>query len=66
MGLFPTEESHHLADIESPVDEEDEVKDDVDDTTEFDVLASEHGGEIRMRESLVKKSIVLLLPGRSS
>jgi hypothetical protein len=57
--LLSAEESHHLADVEEPVDEEDEVQDDVEHGTKFDVLTSEHGRGIQMGAALVKKSIAL-------
>lgn len=45
--LLPAEEAHHLEDTIEVGDEEDEVQNDVELGAEFDLLASEHGGNMR-------------------
>lgn len=57
MRLLTAKEAHHLADVESPVDEHDGKDGDEDLGAEFDVFASEHVREIQMTRVLVKVSI---------
>lgn len=46
--LLSSEEAHHLEDVEEVNCEDDDMQNDVELCSEFDVLASEHGGKMHL------------------